>query len=79
MYRYKLKEETPQTPKQYHQTRLNGFDEVIDLIGQIQPLLKEARQKTIEYYNNNPESYDVVYGTDLIKDYLLDITKILKK
>ena len=53
--------------------------EEIDLIGQIQPLLKEARQKTIEYYNNNPESYDVVYGTDLIKDYLLDITKILKK
>ena len=79
MYRYKLKEETPQTPKQYQQTRLNGFDEVIDLIGQIQPLLKEARKKTIKYYNNNPESYDVVYGTDLIKDYLLDITKILKK
>lgn len=79
MYKYKLKEQTPETPKQFQQTRINGFDEVIDLIGQIQPLLKEAKLDTIKYYDKNPKSYAVVYGTDLIKDYLLDIIQILKK
>ena len=77
-YRYQLKEENTQSSKQFQQIRLNEFDEIIDLIGQIQPLLKDAKYETIKYYNNNPKSYAIIYSTNLIKDNLKDIITLLK-
>jgi hypothetical protein len=56
-----------------------GFDRVEDLLGQINPLLKDAKLETEKYYQQNPQSYGVVYGTDLIVDYLNDILNILKE
>lgn len=73
-----FKEEAGQTPKQFHQERMSGFDRVGDLLGQINPLLNDAKRETEEFYKKNPESYDVVYGTDLVVDYLNDILDILK-
>ena len=73
-----FKEEAGQTPKQFHQERMSGFDRVGDLLGQINPLLNDAKRETEEFYKENPESYDVVYGTDLVVDYLNDILDILK-
>jgi hypothetical protein len=80
MYRYKLKikEEEGLGPKQFQSERMLGFDKIGDLLGQIQPLLNDAKQETEQYYKENPDSYSVVYGTDLIHDYLNDILKILK-
>ena len=80
MYRYKLKikEEEGLGPKQFYNERMLGFDRIEDLLGQIQPLLNDAKQETEQYYKENPDSYSVVYGTDLIHDYLNDILKILK-
>ena len=80
MYRYKLKikEEEGLGSKQFHNERMLGFDRIEDLLGQIQPLLNDAKQETEQYYKENPDSYSVVDGTDLIQDYLNDIIKILK-
>ena len=80
MYKYKLKikEEKDLGPKQFQNERMLGFDKIRDLLGQIQPLINDAKQETEQYYKTNPDSYSVVYGTDLIHDYLKDIIKILK-
>ena len=80
MYKYKLKikEEKDLGPKQFQNERMLGFDKIGDLLGQIQPLINDAKQETEQYYKTNPDSYSVVYGTDLIQDYLKDIIKILK-
>ena len=45
---------------------------------QIITYLDDAKKETEEYYQQNPKSYAVVYGTDLIVDYLNDIISILK-
>ena len=37
------------------------------------------KDETIAYYQDKPESYSVVYATDLILDYLKDIDKLLKQ
>jgi len=81
MYRYKLSEEAAdnsQSVKQFHTKRMQGFDRITDLLGQIQPLLDDAKAETEQYYKENPKSYAVVYGTDLITDYLNDIIDVLK-
>ena len=39
--------------------------------------LRQAKIKTIKYYRQNPKSYAVVKGTDLIKDYIKDIETLL--
>ena len=72
-------EKFPQSSKSYQQERMLGFDRVEDLLAQINPLLKDAKLETEKYYQQNPQSYGVVYGTDLIVDYLNDILNILKE
>jgi len=80
MYNYKLSEEAAQSDsvKQFHNKRMLGFDAIEDLLGQIKPLLDDAKAETEKYYKENPKSYAVVYGTDLIQDYLKDIISVLK-
>ena len=58
---------------------MEGFDRIGDLIGQINPLLRDAKAETEAFYKSNPTSYSVVYGTDLAIDYLNDIISILKE
>ena len=49
------------------------------LKGLIEPL-RRAKIETIKYYRDvEPKSYSVVYGTDLINDYIKDIQTLLKK
>lgn len=86
MYKYRLpkknieeKVEVDTKLKQFHQDRMGGFDLIGDLLGQINPLLDIAKKETEEYYKQNPTSYNVVYSTDLIADYIRDIIKMLKK
>ena len=80
IYNYKLSEvaNQPQSITQFHNERMLGFDKIGDLMGQINPLLDDAKAETEQYYKENPKSYAVVYGTDLIQDYLKDIISILK-
>jgi hypothetical protein len=74
--KYKLKEQD--SPKSFHNERLLAFDRIYDLLGQINPLLKEAKSKTIQYYKQNPDTYNVLYSTDIIISYLEDILKTLR-
>lgn len=80
MYKYKLPEAAyqPESVKQFHNKRMLAFDAIEDLLGQIRPLLDDAKAETEQYYKDNPKSYAVVYGTDLIQDYLKDIISTLK-
>jgi len=53
--------------------RIEGFNTLEEKINILIPLLAKAKQKTLEYYRNNPTSYGVVYGTDMAIEYLNDL------
>jgi hypothetical protein len=42
------------------------------------PLLQQAKHKTMDYYRQNPESFSVIYGTDLANDYINDLIELFK-
>jgi hypothetical protein len=64
--------------KKFIASRILGFDKIEDKLNELLPLLKQAKQKTMEYYKANPNSFSVVYGTDLAVDYLDDIIEMFK-
>jgi hypothetical protein len=41
-------------------------------------MMQQAKHKTVDYYRENPESYSIVYGTDLAQDYLDDLLQLFK-
>jgi hypothetical protein len=48
-------------------------------LNELIPLLQQAKHKTMDYYRANPESYNVVYGTDLAQEYLNDLIELFKE
>jgi hypothetical protein len=60
-------------------SRLNGFNAVEAKLNELIPLLQQAKHKTMDYYRANPESYNVVYGTDLAQEYLNDLIELFKE
>ena len=77
MFKYRLKESNNQQ-KSFQDERIRVFDEIIKDIELIRDSLFKAKQQTIQYYKQNPESFDVLISTDIIKDYLNDIKTLLK-
>ena len=65
--------------KKFIASRLMGFDEVETKLNQLLPLLQQAKHETMDYYRQTPESFSIVYGTDLANDYLNDLIEIFKK
>jgi hypothetical protein len=65
--------------KQFIASRLMGFDQVETKLNQLLPLLQQAKHETMDYYRQNPESFSIVYGTDLANDYLNDLIELFKK
>mgnify|MGYP003336640399 CR=1 FL=1 len=63
--------------KQFITNRVSDFDKIEDKLNTLIPLLKQAKEKTMEYYKNSPD-FKVQYGTDLAVDYLDDIIKLFK-
>lgn len=78
MIRYKLKESNNNQQKSFQDERIRVFDEIVKDIELIRDSLFKAKQQTIQYYKQNPESFDVLISTDIIKDYLNDIKTLLK-
>jgi hypothetical protein len=72
-----LWEEDTNTTKAFHQERINAFEKIENELNDIYKMLSNAKNKTAEYYNQNPGSYSVVYPTDLVLDYIKDIKDIL--
>ena len=77
MFKYRLKEANNQQ-KSFQDDRIRVFDEIVKDIELIRDSLFKAKQQTIQYYKQNPESFDVLISTDIIKDYLNDIKTLLK-
>jgi len=80
MYKYKLANKIQEGPqlKSFQQERVRGFERVDDLLGQLAPLLAAAKADTVKFYQENPDSLNVLYGTDIAADYILDLIKLFK-
>ena len=65
--------------KKFIASRLMGFDELERKLNQLLPLLQQAKHETMDYYRQKPESFGIVYGTDLANDYLNDLIELFKK
>ena len=81
MYKYKLVKERaftqPQDAKKYQEERIAAFDQITQRLSTLYPAIDNAKDETIAYYNDKPESYAVVKPTDLILSYLNDIEQLL--
>jgi hypothetical protein len=65
--------------KKFIASRLMGFDELERKLNELLPLLQQAKHETMDYYRTNPDSFNVVYGTDLANDYVNDLIELFKK
>jgi hypothetical protein len=65
--------------KKFIAGRILGFDELERKLNELLPLLQQAKHETMDYYRQNPESFTVVYGTDLANDYVNDLIELFKK
>lgn len=75
--KYKLVKEADPERIGFQEERINAFTEITNKLNNLYPLLDNAKDKTIAYYKEKPESYSVVISTDLILDYINDIEKLL--
>mgnify|MGYP000914026602 FL=1 len=79
MYKYKLNlKERDEQRSQFQEKRLLAFQEIEKRLNALYPRIDKAKDETIAYYQDKPESYGVVYPTDLILDYIKDIEQLLK-
>lgn len=65
--------------RKFVKERIMAFDAIEDKLNQLIPLMQQAKNKTIDYYRNKPESYAIVYGTDLAQEYLDDLIELFKQ
>jgi hypothetical protein len=60
-------------------SRIMAFDAIEDKLNQLVPMMQQAKNKTIDFYRNKPESYAIVYGTDLAQEYLDDLINLFNE
>lgn len=78
MYKYRITEEVDSREK-FQKGRIAAFDSLESQIQDLRQALKKAKNETIRYYRENPGHWAVVYGTDLIQEYINDIKTLLKQ
>ena len=78
MYNRNIKENEDKASK-FHTERIEAFDKLEARFEDIKKSIKLAKIKTIKYYRDNPESFAVVIGTDMIDDYFNDIETLLQQ
>ena len=64
--------------KEFIKNRINGFNTLEKKLNVLIPLMQRAKQDTITTYQQKP-SYGIVYGTDLVNDYIDDLITMFKK
>ena len=77
MYNLNIKENEDKASK-FHEERIEAFDKLEARFEDIKKSIKLAKIETIKYYRDNPESFAVVIGTDMINDYFKDIETLLQ-
>ena len=76
--KYRLVKEQDNKVKNFQEQRVQAFDKLESRLVDIKKLLRQGKIETIKYYRENPESFDVVKGTDLIEDYFKGIESLLE-
>ena len=82
MYKYELKSRLNEAdPKrlEFQNQRIAAFKAIEARLNSLYPAIDRAKDETIAYYKENPQSYSVVVPTDLIMEYLNDIEELLNK
>ena len=82
MYKYKLKSRLNEAdPKrlEFQNQRIAAFKAIEARLNSLYPAIDRAKDETIAYYKENPQSYSVFVPTDLIMEYLNDIEELLNK
>jgi len=74
----KLYEQEPTDAEKFQQSRIEAFDDIEKRINELLPILSNAKNQTIEYYNDNPTSFGIVFPTDLVQELITQIEKIIK-
>ena len=64
--------------KKHITDRILGFEKIENKLNTLVPLLGDAKNKTMDYYKQNPD-FKIVYPTDLAVDYLDDLIEMFKK
>ena len=79
-YRYKLKElsTAPTTAESYQNQRIQAFEGIEAKLDTLKSYIAKAKLHTIRYYRENPDSYNVLYGTDLADSYIKDLFTLFK-
>ncbi|MBC8396745.1 MAG: hypothetical protein H8E16_06565 [Flavobacteriales bacterium] len=78
--KYKVIKEDEDKLDSFQQERIDAFDKIEEELKSLVKPLRQAKIETIKYYRQDePKSFSVVYGTDLIKDYIKDIKTLLEK
>jgi len=77
MYKRSIKEQEDKVSK-FHNERIEAFDKLEARFDDIKKSIKLAKIETIKYYRENPKSYAVVIGTDMLNDYFNDIETLLQ-
>ena len=77
--KYRLINEQDNKVEKFQQNRIKKFDQLENQLDILKKLLRQGKIDTIKYYRENPQSFDVVIGTDLISDYFKDIFILLNK
>mgnify|MGYP001247680423 CR=1 FL=1 len=77
--KYRLVKEQEDKVEKFQKERIKAFDEIENKLDQLKKLLRQGKIDTIKYYRENPKSFNVVIGTDLISDYFKDIFILLNK
>jgi len=80
MYKYKLNlKERDEQRSSFQEKRIAAFQEIEKRLNALYPKLDKAKDETIAYYQEKPESYSVVKPTDLVLDYIKDIEDLLNQ
>ena len=78
-FKYRLKEQAEKNVEEFQTKRIESFDDLEKRIEALVPKLRKAKIATIKYYRENPNSFSIVYSSDLIEDYIDDLEKLLDR
>jgi hypothetical protein len=59
--------------------RIASLDEIENLMNEIQPLVSNAKNETIELYGGNAGSYDINKPIEIVLSYLKEIKQLLSE
>jgi hypothetical protein len=59
--------------------RITSLEEIEKLLNEIQPLVSNAKNETIELYGGNAGSYDINKPIEIVKSYLQEIKQLLSE